>query len=176
MGLPVRQRRVLEHIEGSLQGSDPKLAAIYAMFARLNHGEEMPRGEQLRHSALVALIRIRLALTVLPSRFRIRIITGQPAILFFPLAIALTVVAIVFAARSSSGNSCTPARTIGAAHIAKPKACRTYSMNQMYVGRLRLPGAPVKAPWRPRRCQTRTAASSGRWQLGAELGVAAFPT
>jgi hypothetical protein len=135
MGLPVRQRRVLEHIESSLQGSDPKLAALYAIFARLNRDEDMPRVEQLRHTALVALIRIRLALTALPSRLRARIIPRQPAILFFPLAIALTVAAIVFAARSSSGNSCTPVRTIGAEKVAKPKACKTYSMNQMYVGR-----------------------------------------
>jgi glycerol uptake facilitator-like aquaporin len=135
MGLPVRQRRVLEHIESSLQGSDPKLAAIYAIFARLNQGEEMPRVEQLRHTALVALIRIRLAMTALPAWLRIRIIPRQPAILIFPLAIALTVAAIVFAARSSSGNSCTPARTIGAVNVAKPKACKTYSMNRMYVGR-----------------------------------------
>jgi hypothetical protein len=134
MGLPVRQRRVLEHIESSLQGSDPKLAALYAMFARLSQDEDMPRAEQLRHSALVTLIRIRLFLTALPSRLRFRIIPRQPAILFFPLAIALTVVAIVFAARSSSGNSCTPTRTIGAANIAKPKECKTYSVNQMYMG------------------------------------------
>lgn len=135
MGLPVRQRRVLEHIESTLRGSDPKLAALYAMFARLNRDEEMPRIEQLRHSTLVAWIRIRLALAAVRSRLHFRIIPRQPAILFFPLAIALTVVAIVFAARSSSGNSCTPARTIGAANLAKPKACKTYSMNQMYFGR-----------------------------------------
>jgi hypothetical protein len=118
-----------------LQGSDPKLAAIYAIFARLNQGEEMPRVEQLRHTALVAFIRIRLAMTALPARLRIRIIPRQPAILIFPLAIALTVAAIVFAARSSSGNSCTPVRAIGAVNVAKPKACKTYSMNRMYAGR-----------------------------------------
>ena len=138
MGLPVRQRRVLEHIESTLRGSDPKLAALYAMFARLNRDEEMPRIEQLRHSALVLFIRIRLLLTALPGRLRFRIIRRQPAILFFPLAIALTVVAIVFAVRSSSGNACTPTRTVGAAAnpaAAKSKLCKTYSMNQMYFGR-----------------------------------------
>jgi hypothetical protein len=170
MGLPVRQRRVLERIESSLRGSDPRLAAIYAVFARLNQDEEMPRLEQLRHGALVALIRIRLVLTALPSRLHFRVIRRQPAIVFFPLAIALTVVAIVFAARSSSGNSCTPNRPIGAENPAKPKACKTYTMNQMYMGRLgSLAGAC-------RRCHIRTAASSGRWQFGAEVGVAEFPT
>ncbi len=135
MGLPVRQRRVLEHIESTLRGSDPKLAALYAMFARLNRDEEMPRIEQLRHSALVLLIRVRLGLGALPGRLRFRFIARQPAMLFFPLAIALTVVAIVFAVRSSSGDSCAPTRTVGAANVAKPKLCKTYSMNRMYFGR-----------------------------------------
>ena len=137
MGLPVRQRRVLERIESTLRGSDPKLAALYAMFARLNSDEEMPRIEQLRHSALVAFIRFRFFLLALPARLHFRIIPRQPAVLFFPLAIALTVVAIVFAARSSSGNSCAPVRTLGVpnANVAKPKLCKTYTMNQMYFGR-----------------------------------------
>ena len=97
----------------------------------------MPRIEQLRHSALEWP-------NPHPPRPGLDALSAPlpddspaaAAILFFPLAIALTVVAIVFAARSSSGNSCTPARTIGAAKLAKPKACKTYSMNQMYFGRL----------------------------------------
>lgn len=135
MGLPVRQRRVLERIESTLRRSDPKLAARYAIFARLNRDEEMPRSEQLRHSALVAFIRFRFFLLALPSRLRVPLIRRQPVLLFFPLAIALTVVAIVFAARSSSGNSCAPVRTIGTENLAKPKECKTYSMHQMYFGR-----------------------------------------
>ena len=58
MGLPVRQRRVLEEIESALKGSDPKLAALYAIFARLNRDEEMPRIEELRHRALATLARL----------------------------------------------------------------------------------------------------------------------
>ena len=84
MGLPVRERRVLEHIESTLRGSDPKLAAIYAMFARLNQDEEMPRIEQLRHSVLVVLIRIRLALASMTSRLHFRIIPRQPCHLVLP--------------------------------------------------------------------------------------------
>jgi hypothetical protein len=134
MGLPVRQRRVLEHIECALRGSDPKLAALYAIFARLNQDEEMPRIEQLRHSALVALIRIRLGLAAVGSRLHIRIIPRQRAALFFPLALALAVVAIVFAARSSSGNSCAPVRTVATANVAKSKLCKTYTMPRLYFG------------------------------------------
>jgi hypothetical protein len=135
MGLPVRQRRVLEHIECALRGSDPKLAALYAIFARLNQDEEMPRIEQLRHSALVALIRLRLGLAAVASRLHIRIIPRQRAALFFPLALALAVVAIVFAARSSSGNSCAPVRTVATANVTKPKLCKTYTMPRLYFGR-----------------------------------------
>jgi hypothetical protein len=135
MGLPVRQRRVLEHIECALRGSDPKLAALYAIFARLNRDEEMPRMEQMRHSALVALIRLRIGLAAIASRVHIRIIPRQRAVLFFPLALVLAVVAIVFAARSSSGNSCAPVRTAPAANLAKSKVCKTYTMTRMYFGR-----------------------------------------
>ena len=49
MGLPVRQRRVLERIESTLRGSDPKLAALYAIFARLNRDEEMERQSRHEH-------------------------------------------------------------------------------------------------------------------------------
>ena len=39
MSLPACQQRVLNHIEGVLRASDPHLAAMYAIFARLNAGE-----------------------------------------------------------------------------------------------------------------------------------------
>jgi hypothetical protein len=36
MGLPARQRRILETIENSLRHSDPRLIALFAVFSRLN--------------------------------------------------------------------------------------------------------------------------------------------
>lgn len=51
MSLPASQRRVLEKIEIALRRSDPRLAAIFATFSRLNRHEEMPRMEQLRARA-----------------------------------------------------------------------------------------------------------------------------
>jgi hypothetical protein len=113
MGLPVRQRRVLDRIESALRGSDPKLAALYAIFARLTRDEEMPRVEQLRHRALLALAwlgRIPMAIT---ARLHFRLVPRQRAVLFFPLAVALAVASIVFAVRSSSG-ACTPVRAVAA--------------------------------------------------------------
>jgi hypothetical protein len=48
MGLPVSQRRSLDRIEGALRASDPRLAALFTIFSRLNRDEEMPRLEQLK--------------------------------------------------------------------------------------------------------------------------------
>ena len=147
MGLPVRQRRVLEQIESTLTGSDPKLAARYAIFARLNRDEDMPRVEQLRHRALMALARLRLMPAAVGARLHPRRLfelqPRQRAALFFPLAVAVAVVAIAFAVRSGSGNSCTQIRATSAALNKsqnkaqhKSKLCRPpYSISPLYVGK-----------------------------------------
>src|ERR1700722_11341396 len=125
MGLPARQRRMLERIESALRGSDPKLAALYAIFARLNRDEEMPRIEQLRHSILVALARLRRAPVLVAGRLHLRLVPRQRAVLFFPLALALLVAGIVYAAKASSGNSCVPVKQVAAEQsTAKSKLCR----------------------------------------------------
>ena len=137
MGLPVRQRRVLDQIESTLKGSDPKLTALYAIFARLNRDEEMPKIEQLRHRAMIVLARLRLIPVAVGTRLRIRrVLRLQPrqrAVLFFPIALAIAVVAIVFLARSTSGNSCTQIRATSAAHD-KSKLCKpTYGLSPLYT-------------------------------------------
>src|SRR5258708_6037334 len=58
MGLPASQRRILERIENALRGSDPRLAALFSIFTRLNRGEQMPRAEQLRARAGIILARL----------------------------------------------------------------------------------------------------------------------
>jgi hypothetical protein len=68
MGLPVRQRKALERMERALCGSDPKLAALYAIFGRLVRNEEIPGIEQLRHGARIWLASLRLALAAVGSR------------------------------------------------------------------------------------------------------------
>jgi len=126
-------------MESTLTGSDPKLASLYAIFARLNRDEEMPRIEQLRHRALMVLARLRLTAAAVGARLHIprlpRLQPRQRAVLFFPLAVAVAVVAIVFLARSSSGNSCTQIRATSAAQ-SKSKLCRPpYSLSPLYVGK-----------------------------------------
>jgi hypothetical protein len=126
MGLPVRQRRVLERIELRLQRSDPKLASLYAIFARLNRDEEMPRIEQVRHRMLLILIRVRLLLSGLGSRFPFRLVPRQPAMLFFPLAVAILVTSVVFAVKTGHGAStCSPTRTVAASrYVIRTPLCR----------------------------------------------------
>lgn len=43
MGLPAVQQRVLDRIEGTLKASEPHLAAMFAIFARLSAGEPVGR-------------------------------------------------------------------------------------------------------------------------------------
>lgn len=59
MGLPARQRRILETIENSLRHSDPRLIALFAVFSRLNLNEEMPRIEEIRHRAALLFLPVR---------------------------------------------------------------------------------------------------------------------
>lgn len=72
MGLPARQRRALDRIEDSLEGSDPRLAKMFAIFGRLTRDEEMPRKEELRHRLAITFLKIRLWMASGRGRVRIR--------------------------------------------------------------------------------------------------------
>jgi hypothetical protein len=88
--------------------------ALYAIFARLTRDEEMPRIEQLRHRALMLLIRARQLPAAIAACFRGRLAPRHRAVLFYPLAIVVATVGIVFAARSAGGTNCTPVNTVAA--------------------------------------------------------------
>ncbi|HXC82400.1 MAG TPA: DUF3040 domain-containing protein [Trebonia sp.] len=51
MSLPAHQQRVLDGIEISLEGDDPKLRSMFAIFTRLTRGEEVPVTERVRARA-----------------------------------------------------------------------------------------------------------------------------
>jgi hypothetical protein len=137
MGLPASQRRILERIENALRGSDPRLAALFSIFSRLNRDEEMPRIEQVRARAaiLVARVGYRLALIArwfgAPARAKLR------AALFFPVALAIVASAIVVGAGFPSANRCTAApRAAGPAHnSARLKTCTPVVANPAILGR-----------------------------------------
>jgi hypothetical protein len=132
MGLPARQRRVLYRIEGTLRGSDPRLAALYAIFSRLTRDEEMPRIEQVRYGIRRVVARIGHISASIRTRRHIRLMPRQPVVLFFPLVLALAVVSIVLIARSGPG--CTPVRPVARAHtVVKASPCRpATSFNPMF--------------------------------------------
>lgn len=132
MGLPARQRRVLERIESTLRGSDPRLAALYTIFSRLTRDEEMPRIEQVRYGIRRAAARISHISAAIGARTHIRLVPKQPGILLFPLAIALATVTIVLAARS--GPACMPVHQVASPQtLTKISPCRpTTSLNTLY--------------------------------------------
>lgn len=162
MGLPVRQRRALDHIDRVLRGSDPRLVAMYSIFDRLARGEPLPRFEQLRSGLLTRLILLGAILGTIASHLHIRFrprrrvrvgqraqvrrragsrrLLGlrprQRAILLYPLAIALTVGSIVLAARSGPDRSCLPVRAVAAAKniVARSSLCPPGTVSPVTYG------------------------------------------
>jgi hypothetical protein len=161
MGLPVRQRRALDHIDRVLRGSDPRLVAMYSIFDRLARGEPLPRFEQLRSGLLARLTLLGAILATIATHLHIRIrvrrrvrvghraqvkrragsrrLFGlrprQRAILLYPLAIALTIGSIVLAARSGPDRSCLPVRAVAAAkNVAQSSLCPPGSVSPSTYG------------------------------------------
>jgi hypothetical protein len=110
MGLPVRQRRVLDVIESGLRRSDPRLAVMFAIFGRLTRDEEMPRFEELRDRA--ASLRAR---AVAVGRRIGRTGTRYRVAVFFPAALMLMTLAIVLVARFGSPRGCAPVASVATA-------------------------------------------------------------
>jgi hypothetical protein len=104
MGLPARQRKVLERIEGALRRSDPKLAMLFATFGRLTRDEAMPRREAIKHGSARVLAWLAGGPAArLRPRLRLR---SQPGLLFLPLALVLLAGTIALAAISSGTGHC----------------------------------------------------------------------
>jgi hypothetical protein len=59
MSLPIGERRKLRQIERGIASTDPRLSALYSMFARLSKPEAMPRAERVRGGAIRRSARVR---------------------------------------------------------------------------------------------------------------------
>lgn len=59
MSLPIGERRKLRRIERDVASTDPHLAALYTMFARLSRLEAMPRFERVRHGVIRRSARVK---------------------------------------------------------------------------------------------------------------------
>jgi hypothetical protein len=139
MGLPASQRRILERIENALRGSDPRLAALFSIFSRLNHDEDMPAIEQVRARATIILARLRYRAVRLgrwfgaPARARLR------AALFFPVALAIVASAVLVGAGFPSSNRCAAVpRPVGTTHTSarsRSRLCTPVAANPAIIGR-----------------------------------------
>ena len=123
MSLPASQQRVLDRIEEVLKKREPRLVSMFAMFARLNINERLPRIEALEVVRWWS-----------PHRYRGRL-PGR-AVLFLSLAIAL-IVSAVFIGMSQSPDSCRTPLTphgsvIGVSHAGT--ACNAPSSKTMGMG------------------------------------------
>jgi hypothetical protein len=137
VGLPANQRRILERIESALRGSDPRLAALFSIFTRLNRDEEMPRLEQVRARAAIIASRVGYRLARFgrwfgaPARARLR------TALFFPIALAIVASAVLVGAGFPSSNRCaTPQRTTRVVPSAdRARTCPQGLVNPAILGR-----------------------------------------
>ncbi len=101
MSLPACQQRVLDRIENALQRREPRLTAMFAMFARLNTNERIPRIEHLELPPWWAWRR-RGHVPQLGRPAALR------AMILIPLVGMVAVVAM-FVTMSTSQASCVPA-------------------------------------------------------------------
>ena len=137
MGLPASQRRILERIENALLGSDPRLAALFSIFTRLNRDEEMPRVEQVRARAAMILARVWCRIAAFarwfgaPRRAKLR------AALFFPVALAIVATAVlVGGAFPDTGRCATALRTQDTTQSsARSRICGPVIANPAILGR-----------------------------------------
>lgn len=96
MSLPACQQRVLDRMEGALRASEPQLASMYAIFARLNAGEPV-RAERLTRK------RLRWAY---PG-------TVMYAIVLVPVMFAAIVVAALLGGGARSATACEASYSAG---------------------------------------------------------------
>jgi len=88
MSLPASQQRVLDAIENTLNKREPRLASMFAMFARLTSHEAVPRLESLDTRPWWS-----------PRRYRLR--AHLRALVLIPVAAALVVTAVVLGMNQS---------------------------------------------------------------------------
>lgn len=128
MSLPVAQQRILERIEGRLNETDPRLAALFGIFNRLCRAEAMPWFERVK----VRPVADRLAWAAgCCRRVMHRPAARMRALLLLPAALIAIVFALLLAVgfpgsgRPSHGPK-QPARelVIKPRLVMKPPLCR----------------------------------------------------
>jgi Protein of unknown function (DUF3040) len=102
MSLSTREQQVLDSIENRLAGSDPRLAALLATFARLTSGEPMPAREEIRMQARLVFGRARRLLVAFTG------LNHVLALLWMLVAVGLIALAVVVSGGGSGGPCVRP--------------------------------------------------------------------
>jgi len=89
--LPVGEQRVLDGIESALEGGEPRLRSMFAIFTRLTRDDGTPRTEALRAET---------------SPRRARLAAGAPPIIGAALILGLLAFFIFMAVSSSATPGC----------------------------------------------------------------------
>ena len=96
--MPVSQQRILDGIENALEGGEPRLRAMFAIFTRLTRDEGAPRTEALREQTTL----LRRAWPAGGPAATVR------AIIAVPLILGLMALFIFMAINGSGAQSCRP--------------------------------------------------------------------
>jgi hypothetical protein len=106
VSLPVSEQRVLDRIENALEGGEPRLRSMFAIFTRLTRDDAVPITEAIQPRK--RLRRPRPASGVTAARMR--------AIIAVPVILGLITLCIFMAINSSGAQGCRPgpvlARTV----------------------------------------------------------------
>jgi hypothetical protein len=122
MSLPSSQQRVLDRIESRLRDSDPRLTAMFVIFARLVRDEEMPRLEEFR--ARLTRLRVWFSWRTARARRMARPSQRLRTILLFPAALVAMMCALLIGAGSPGAQRCGPAlKTPATELIVKARQC-----------------------------------------------------
>jgi hypothetical protein len=112
VSLPAGQQQVLDRIETSLEGCEPRLKSMFAIFTRLTRDDGAPRTESLRpEGRRLRWIRPDLGL---PGRLR--------AVIAVPLLLGLVALLVFMSISNSAAQDCGAATTLRAIPAVAP-AC-----------------------------------------------------
>src|ERR1700730_6506514 len=107
MSLPACQQRALEHLEGALRASEPKLASMYAIFAQLNAAEPIGT-EQLARKRL----------------WWFQPGTAMYAIVLIPVMFAAIIVGALLGGGARSATACEASYSVGGVSpLASRRSC-----------------------------------------------------
>lgn len=112
MSLPAGQQQVLDRIETDLEGCEPRLRSMFAIFTRLTRDEGAPRTELLRPQGR----RLRWAWPKI--RLTVR------AAIYIPLVLGLVTLFVLLAINSSAVPGCRAAAGPYAAGAVRAVTCQ----------------------------------------------------